>query len=145
MILIKKWYITSAVILIGIVVCFLFLYEIENNTDNDIDIKSVVPSTTIEINNRNLNLGEIKQGDIVKADFIIKNSGDELLIIYNINPDCLCSDAILTKNIIQPNDTAKISLMVNTKGKSGFYNISSTITANTKDAYYVKVLMKITE
>ena len=58
--------------------------------------------------------GESKQGDIISKEIIIKNKSLERIEIDTYESDCDCLTAAITKSVIAPNETAKITLTLTT-------------------------------
>jgi len=63
--------------------------------------------------------GFIRQGDIVKIDFQVINTGDDALKIGNISASCGCTAAIAEKKELTPGEATKINVEFNTTGKIG--------------------------
>jgi len=63
--------------------------------------------------------GQIKQGDIVKFEFDIVNSGDDLLKIKNVNASCGCTAAKPDKNELGPGEATKLKVEFNSAGRLG--------------------------
>jgi uncharacterized Zn ribbon protein len=55
----------------------------------------------------------------LKKDFAITNVGNQDLQIYSVNPNCGCTTAPLSKNLLRPGDTAVLSVSVNISTYSG--------------------------
>jgi len=84
-----------------------------------------------------LDFGTIPQDTVIKGDFKFINAGTGKLIIDNIEPDCSCTSAYLSKKVLSPKDTGRIILTVNTHKKQGEYELNSTVTANTHTHIYL--------
>ena len=74
-----------------------------------------------------------KKGTIIKHDFSILNVGDKPLIIYDIIPDCTCTECNLSKKLILPDDKAIISAVIDTKGKYGNFLVNIIVRDNSKE------------
>ncbi|MDN3548806.1 DUF1573 domain-containing protein [Mucilaginibacter aquaedulcis] len=83
-----------------------------------------------------VDFGNVSEDTLLTGKFTIRNSGTEMLIINNVQPDCSCTSYHLTKRKILPNDTASLSLSVMTKHKSGKIMLYSTVSANTENRLY---------
>lgn len=100
--------------------------------------KKEVPLTELKFDTKTSDVGVIPLDTIVKATYIMKNSGINPLVIYYVIADCNCTSYELSKKIIQPNDTAKLVLAINTKGKDeGKQTLRTTMRANTLDELYL--------
>ncbi len=75
------------------------------------------PVTTIE--EKNWNFGEIKQGDVVKHEFKVKNTGKSQLIIRKVKASCGCTAIRPNKTVLAPGETTLVAAEFNSKGKAG--------------------------
>ncbi len=69
--------------------------------------------------NRFHNFGDLREGQIVSHEFIIKNIGNATLEISNVRSSCGCTVAKLKKNILQPGDSTMINVTFNTFNRKG--------------------------
>lgn len=69
--------------------------------------------------NNNLDLGKIKQGDIVKAKFRLQNKGKKDLLIHYVSASCGCTATHWETKPIKPNVVSDIEITFNSKGKQG--------------------------
>ena len=97
------------------------------------EIKEKDPLTDVIISSPTLKVGEVKKGTIIKHDFSILNVGDKPLIIYDIIPDCTCTECNLSKKLILPDDKAIISAVIDTKGKYGNSLVNIIVRDNSKE------------
>lgn len=74
--------------------------------------------------------GDIKQGEIVKASFLISNSGGDLLEIMNVHASCGCTAAKPDKSVLKPGESTKIEVNFNSKGRRGIQQQRVTVTTN---------------
>ncbi len=79
-----------------------------------------------------LDLGVIREGDIVDGVFSFSNAGDDTLKIQNVKASCGCTAALLSSDIIPPNGKGEIKATFNSRGKVG--NIHKTITVFSNSA-----------
>jgi hypothetical protein len=68
-----------------------------------------------------------------KADFLIKNVGKSSLIIYKINTDCTCTLYRLKKDIIPPNDSTIVTLIVD-KSFEGHFSHFAEVYCNSENS-----------
>lgn len=94
------------------------------------------PLTDLDFDSKIVDFSDVPSDTILNAVFVIKNTGDKPLIIYNVNPDCSCTGYSLSKYNIAVADTASLTLMVDTKNKHGQNVLNTTIKANTDKGLY---------
>ncbi len=66
------------------------------------------------------NFGKIPQGEPASYEFEIKNTGDDALVINEVEPSCGCTTPKWPKKPIQPGETAKIKAVYDGKDKGSF-------------------------
>jgi hypothetical protein len=83
------------------------------------------------------NFGSIKQGRIVRHTFIIRNTGNQPLIINDVDPDCGCVRINFTHTPIPPGKTARIDLVFVSKKKLGTQFLSTQISTNADNPLFL--------
>ncbi len=63
--------------------------------------------------------GRVKEGMILKHDFILKNESKNVLNIKDVNTSCGCTVSSIDKKILLPGESTFIEVKFNTKGYSG--------------------------
>jgi hypothetical protein len=76
--------------------------------------------------------GKIKSGDPVKYTFIFTNTGDELLILTNVQPSCGCTTAGEWSRQVEPGKTGTIPIQFNSTSFGGQVLKTVTVTCNDK-------------
>ena len=74
--------------------------------------------------------GIVKEGEEVKHSFIIKNTGNAPLVIMEINPGCGCTNVKVSKEILNPEESAELSFLINTIGRSGMFTNKIVLKTN---------------
>ncbi len=74
--------------------------------------------------------GDINQGDKVKHTFTFENTGNEPLIISNVQVTCGCTASEWPRDPIAPGEEASITILFNSTGKMGRQNKVITIVSN---------------
>lgn len=74
--------------------------------------------------------GQIDAGQEVRHDFVLKNTGDQVLEITSVRPGCGCTTAGEWDRRIPPGATGRIPLALRSAGFSGHIAKSATITCN---------------
>lgn len=101
---------------------FFFVVMISNAQTSNVK-KADGPEITFE--KMEHDYGTIKQGDNGDCIFSFKNTGNEPLIISNVNKSCGCTTPTWNKEPILPGQTGKINVGYNTNNIGSF---SKTIT-----------------
>ena len=100
------------------------------------------PLTDLKFNKKFINFGTITQDTLLRAEYILYNTGQNPLKIKYVDPDCQCTSYNLSKNNILPNDSALITLNIDTHDKYGEIKLYTIVCANTKAKFY-KLTMKL--
>lgn len=82
----------------------------------------------------NYNFGEVRTGQEVAHRFPFTNEGAVPLLITQARSSCGCTVSEYPETPIAPGDSGEISVVFNTKNKSGGQRKAVTITANTYPA-----------
>jgi hypothetical protein len=103
----------------------------EQNITRSLQENAKAPKTKVAFDKEVHNFGEIKQGEIVSTTFTIKNVGDNDLYIFEAHGSCGCTVPEVTKEAIEPGESAPIHVKFDSNGKSGDVTKSVMITCNT--------------
>lgn len=89
----------------------------------------------ITFEKKNHNFGDIYQGDKVEETFKFTNTGNEPLIITNVQVTCGCTTPKgYPRDPIAPGGKGEITIAFNSAGKSGMQNKVVTIISNASNA-----------
>jgi len=77
--------------------------------------------------------GDINQGDKVEHVFEFENTGNEPLIITNVQTTCGCTAPEWPRDPVAPGQSSKIKVVFNSSGKIGRQNKVITIVRNAKN------------
>jgi hypothetical protein len=86
-----------------------------------------------------IDVGEKKQRSVVRAVYVIYNSGDEDLKIQTVTPDCHCTVASFSKAPIGPNDSSEITLQYDA-AQPGVFQSSAVVTSNSGQSNVILIL-----
>lgn len=106
-----------------IVALFAFAYEVAAQTAQN--------GAVITFEKKTHDFGEIFQGDKVEHTFAFTNTGNEPLIITNVQVTCGCTTPKgWPRNPIPPGGTGEVTIGFNSAGKMGMQNKVVTIVSN---------------
>jgi len=77
--------------------------------------------------------GDIHQGDKVEHTFSFENTGNEALVISNVQVTCGCTASKWPREPIPPGQSSSITITFNSAGKMGKQNKIITIISNATD------------
>ncbi len=105
----KKYSILGVLVLVG---SLAFAQEAKQQTPV---IKVDGPVLTLEANT--YDFGDITQGEVVERVFKFKNTGNQPLIITNIQTSCGCTTPVWPREPIMPGASGEIKVGFNSAGK----------------------------
>lgn len=106
-------------------------------TKNDIEVGE---KTTIEVNEV-YDAGEVVKGEVIRAVFVVKNTGNVPLVFGEVRPSCSCTVAAKPSEPVQPGESTKIIAKVNTANvPSKEVTKSVTIMTNTTPSSKVLII-----
>ncbi|MCF0190583.1 MAG: DUF1573 domain-containing protein [Marinilabiliaceae bacterium] len=95
----------------------------------------------VEFNETTHDFGAINQSTNQECDFIITNKGNENLIIRKVKASCGCTAVAPEKTVLAKDESTKIHVSFDPRGKSGRQN--KTITVITNDPNKSNVMLRI--
>jgi hypothetical protein len=107
---------------------------------------SLLAVPKIEFDTKAFKCGTIIEGktEKLKASFVVKNSGDELLKIQGVRPGCGCT-VVKYDSLVPPGKTIKIEAEVNIKGyRAGSISKAITVTSNAANEQSVRLAIEAT-
>lgn len=84
-------------------------------------------------------LGKVRKGDVVSAEYEFKNEGDQPLIISNYEVECSCTTAEFPKQPIAPGQTGKVTVKFDTKSAYDRQDRKVEIISNAKNSASVRI------
>lgn len=89
--------------------------------------------TQISFSEKKHNFGNIEEGDVVKHTFTFTNTGNQPLVISNIQTTCGCTAPEYSEKPVMPGQTGQVTVQFNSMGKMGQQEKKITIYANIPD------------
>ncbi len=90
---------------------------------------------------KKIDFGEITSGKVVDVKYEFENTGDETLIIKNINTSCGCTYTRLDKKEYEPGEKGIIPVKFFSKGYRGKVIKTVTISSNDKNNAYLRLTL----
>ena len=95
--------------------------------------------TTMEVNEE-FDAGVVVKGEVIKAKFVVKNTGDAPLVISEVRPSCSCTVAEKPSDPVKPGASTTIVAKVETANVSS-KSITKSVTLVTNTEGSTKVLL----
>jgi hypothetical protein len=103
------------------------------------DAVEIGEKTTLEVNDV-YDAGTVVKGEVIRAVFTVKNTGDHPLVFGEVRPSCSCTVADKPSEPIQPGASTKIIAKVNTANVSS-KEVTKSVTIMTNTTPSTKVLI----
>lgn len=87
-----------------------------------------------------IDVGEVQAGDTVVQAFVLTNYGSSDVKVEGVTKSCTCTAAKIDKKLIKPGESARVTLTVDTKGKSGRFLVDGVLIANTRQRFYKMIV-----
>lgn len=78
----------------------------------------------------NFDFGERDNDEVVNHAFVVKNAGDEPLVISDVKSSCGCTVAELETSTLQPGEETHVTANFNLKGRQGHQTKTITVLSN---------------
>ena len=105
----------------------------QDQAKRDEEVKNM-PKTIHEVVETKFDFGKITDGDKVRHTYMVKNIGNNPLVISNVQVSCGCTAPFFPKEPILPGKTGEVTLEFNSAGKEGLVNKNALIVANADNA-----------
>ena len=90
----------------------------------------------------NWDFGKVKEGDIVRHNFILKNQTDKTIHIEHIRTSCGCTASEAKKKKLLAGEQTDIEVKFNTKGYKGYVEQYVYVTTDNQDNPILKFVIK---
>jgi len=99
----------------------------------------------VEFENTEFNIGKIKRGETVEFYFVVRNTGDSMLVFNQIIPNCNCTSLTNTNAEVPAGKTDTLKFVLDTYGKDlGEFESDIRIITNTiPDWHKLKITAEI--
>ncbi len=86
--------------------------------------------------------GQVKEGEVLKHNFILKNESEKTLTIKDVNTSCGCTASKVEKKILLPGQSATLEVQFNSKGYSGPVQQYVYVHTDSLDKPIIKFIIK---
>ena len=86
--------------------------------------------------------GQVKESEVLKHAFVLKNESKETLTIKDVNTSCGCTASKVEKKIILPGENTEIEVQFNTKGYSGLTQQYVYVHTDSLDKSIIRFIIK---
>ncbi len=100
-----------------------------------------VAAPKIDVTQETKDMGTVAKGQVIEADFVIKNNGGSDLVISDARPSCGCTVSSFDK-VIKPGTEGKVHTSVDTKSFSGPISKSVLVVSNDPDRPQLNLFVK---
>ena len=118
---------------IAVILCATLLYSCKADTKKNTTGKQEQKLALVSFKNENVDFGIAKEGKQVRIVYKFINHGPVPMIIYDIKPGCGCTSAAWPKTPIKPNQEDSISVIFDTRARTGMQNKYVVLFYNAKD------------
>ena len=87
----------------------------------------------------NVDMGEIKKGEIIEHEFILTNNSNKPIKIKKIQKSCVCTSAEVSNNLIEPFGTVGITVSFDTTEQIGNINVQNSVIFDSVDIEPIKL------
>jgi len=81
--------------------------------------QNIKEPTEANVNPYTWDFGQVKEGEVLKHTFILKNETQKILNINDVNTSCGCTVSQVDKKTLAPGESASIQVQFKSKGYSG--------------------------
>lgn len=86
--------------------------------------------------------GKVKQGEVLKHDFLFKNKTLGILKITGVNTSCGCTASQSDKKTLKPGESTAIKVSFNSRGYSGAVQQYVYVNTDNVDSAIIKFVIK---
>lgn len=111
-------------------------------SQNQKEITSQATEQTKTADPYSWDFGQIKEGEILRHVFVLKNEFEKTLSIKEVNTSCGCTGSKVEKKILLPGESTEIEVQFNTRGYSGLTQQYVYVHTDSLDKPIIKFIIK---
>lgn len=89
---------------------------------------------TIKFDSENFDFKNVAEGTLATHEFTFTNTGNQPVVIANVQASCGCTTPEWTKTPVLPGKTGSVKAVYNSNGRPGQFNKTVTVTSNASNA-----------
>jgi len=93
-------------------------------------VSSAMAQGVIKFEVESFDFGTVEEGNKADKTFTFKNTGNQPIILSNVQASCGCTTPNWTREPIMPGQSGKIDVSYNSAGRPGAFNKTITVTSN---------------
>jgi hypothetical protein len=86
--------------------------------------------------------GVVKEGEVLKHEFILKNESAKTLSIKEVSTSCGCAASEVKKEVLLPGESTALEVRFKSKGYSGAVKQFVYVTTDNLDNMFIKYIIK---
>jgi len=86
--------------------------------------------------------GQVKESEVLKHTFVLKNESEKTLTIKDVNTSCGCTASKVEKKILLPGESTQIEVRFKTKGYSGLTQQYIYVHTDSLDKSIIRFIIK---
>lgn len=126
-----------------LIMCLVACEANTNNINSQKQNNEELAPTEISVDKATHNFGNLNAGEIVVHTFVLTNTGKNNFIIERVKTDCGCIKASFNSKPVNPGESTRIEVELNTAGLFGKEYKTIEILGNSKDLKHLAIFAQI--
>ena len=101
-----------------LILVLLFLLQSGCSVPSGVD-KTATENVRVNSSQMTWDFGQIRSGEKVKHEFILKNDTDKLINVKDVTTSCGCTVSSIKKKILKPQETVALDVQFDSAGYAG--------------------------
>lgn len=127
---------------VSLFLLFLLFFNLSGCFSQESWSPMAVKDDTEEIDPYSWDFGQVKEGEVLAHDFILKNESKQVLNIKDTSTSCGCTVLAMKKKTLLPGEETAIEVKFNTKGYLGFVQQFVYVNTDSIDNPVIRFVIK---
>lgn len=97
------------------------------------------PTSTLKFEKTTYDFGQVIEGEMAKYDFKFTNTGNEAVLLSNVQASCGCTTPQWPKDPIAAGAASAVTALYNSAGRPGYFTKTITVTTSNAGIYYLTI------